>query len=151
MRYNYRHDRISALAALTVSPQRHRLGLYVRFQQQNFKALQVANFLRLLLRQLRGPVVLLWDNGPIHKGPLFGALRRDFPRLHVEWFPGYTPELNPVEHVWQDFKSHTANTLYRDRSHLRKDLQANRKRARRSQAKLRSFILASDLPSAPWR
>jgi hypothetical protein len=59
--YNYKHDRISTLAALTVSPKRQPLGLYLRFQPKNFQAVDVADFLRVLLRHLRGHVVLLWD------------------------------------------------------------------------------------------
>jgi transposase len=65
-------------------------------------------------------------------------------------FPGYAPELNPVEQVWNDFKGHDANTLFRNKQHLRCRLHDNVRRVCRSQAKLRSFILASDLPSPPW-
>lgn len=150
IRYNYKHDRISALAALTVSAQRQRMGLYARFQQQNFKAVDVAEFLRKLLRHLRGQVILLWDNSRIHKGSPMAQVRQDYPRLHIEWFPGYAPELNPVEFVWKDFKGHTANSLLRDKQHIRQQLQANKRRVSRTQAKLRSFVLASHLPSPPW-
>ena len=150
VRYSYRHDRISALATLTVSAVRKQMGLYVRFQQANFKAVHVAAFLRQLLRHLRGPVILLWDGGRIHKGPAMARLRRDYPRLHIEWFPGYAPELNPTEQVWNDFKGHTANSLPESKQDIRVSLHANTRRVRRSQAKLRSFILASDLPSPPW-
>src|SRR6266545_7201723 len=65
--YNYKHDRISTLAALTVSPQRQHLGLCVCFQPYNFKAIDIADFLRTLLRHLRGHVILLWDRGSIHQ------------------------------------------------------------------------------------
>ena len=126
------------------------MGLYVRFRQNNFKAVHVAAFLKALLRHLRGHVILLWDQGTIHKGPVLAKLRRRYPRLHLEWFPGYAPELNPVEQVWNDFKRHTANSLPLHKQHLRLSLHANTRRARRTQAKLRSFVLSSDLPSPPW-
>lgn len=126
------------------------MGLHLRFQQNNFQATHVATFLRALLRHLRGPVILLWDNGRIHKGPFITQLQKDYPRLRMESFPGYAPELNPVEQVWNDFKGHDANTLFRNKQHLRAKLHNNARRVRRSQAKLRSFILASDLPSPPW-
>ena len=126
------------------------MGLYLRFQQNNFQSPHVAAFVQALLRHLPGPVILLWDNGSIHKGPLITQLQRDYPRLHIEPFPGYAPELNPAEQVWNDFKGHTANSLFRDERHLRLKLHDNARRVRRSQAKLRSFILASDLPSPPW-
>lgn len=119
----------------------------MRFSQENFKAYAVADFLRTLLGHLRGHVVLLWDRSPIHKGPVFAALRQRYPRLHVEWFPGYAPELNPVEWVWGDFKRHDANGLPLDKQDIRQNLHANTRRVRRSQDKLQSFILASGLPS----
>jgi transposase len=126
------------------------MGLYVRFQQDNFTAPHIAQFLRGILKHLRGEIMLLWDNGKIHKGPAVKQVLEAHPRLHVEWFPGYAPELNPVEQIWKDFKGHNANSLHLVKQEVRISLHANTRRARRSQAKLRSFVLASDLPSTPW-
>ena len=123
------------------------MGLYVRFQQDNFKALHVGPFLRQLLRHLPGPVILLWDQGQIHKGPIIDQVRADHPRLHTEWFPKYAPELNPAEQIWNEFKGHTANSLPRDKRDIRNSLHANARRVRRSQARMRSLIRASELPS----
>jgi transposase len=150
IRYCYRHDRMSALAALTVSAQRHRMGLYTRFQQDNFNAADFVHFLRMLLSHVTGPVILLWDRLAAHKSAA-RQLQARFPRLHIEYFPAYAPELNPVEWIWQDFNRHTANSLLRDKSHLRQRLHANRRRVSHTQAKLRSFVAASHLPSAPWQ
>ena len=147
--YSYKHDRISALAVLTVSPLRRHIGLYARFQQDNFKAVHVAPFLRRLLRRMPGPVILLWDQGRIHTGPAIRRVLWDCPRLHTEFFPKYAPELNPVEQVWNEFKSHTANSLPLDRRDIRNSLHANKRRVERSQDRLRSFILASHLPAPP--
>jgi transposase len=146
---NDKHDRLSALAARTVSPKRQPLGLSLRFQPHNCQAVQVADFLRALLRHLRGHVVLLWDRGSTHKGPAIDAVCQAYPRLHLEAFPAYAPELNPAEQVWNDCKGHTANSLLRDMRDLRWRLHAKTRRVRRSQAKLRSFILTSKLPSPP--
>jgi len=150
VRYSYKHDRISALAALSVSAHRKHMGLYVRFRQENFHAIDVARFLRQLLRHLRGPVILLWDHGRIHQGPLFAKLRKDYPRFHDEWFPGYAPELNPVEFIWGDYKGRSANKLLLTKQNIRNHLHGSTRRVRRSQDRLRAFVLASDLPSPPW-
>ena len=107
----------------------------------------MAPFLRSLLQHLPGPVILFWDQGQIHKGPAIRRVLLDNPRLHTEFFPAYAPELNPVEQIWHDFKSRTANSLPRDKRDVRNSLHANTRRVRRSQDKLRSFILASELPS----
>jgi transposase len=145
--YSYKHDRISALAVLTISPIRQRIGLYARFRQENFKAVHVAPFLRQLLRHMPGPVILLWDQGQIHKGPHIEQVLRDHTRLRTEFFPKYAPELNPAEQVWNDFKGHTANGLPLCKQDIRNSLHANKRRVCRSQDKLRSLILASDLPT----
>jgi putative transposase len=147
--YNYKHDRISALATLTVSPTRQHLGLSLRFQPRHFQAIDVAGFLRALLRHLRGPIILLWDRGTIHRGAAIEAVCQAHPRLHLEEFPAYAPELKPTEQIWNDFKSHTANSLLWDTRDLHRRLSANARRVRRSQAKLRSFINSSKLPSPP--
>jgi transposase len=123
--------------------------LYLHWQPRHFQALDVANFLRALLRHLRGHLIVLWDQGSIHQGPAIAAIQRAYPRLHLEKFPAYAPELNPTEQVWNEFKGHTANSLLRDTPDLRRRLYANTRRVRRSQAKLHSFILASKLPSPP--
>lgn len=126
------------------------MGLYVRFQDDNFKAVHVADFLRTLLRHLRGHVILLWDGATIHQGPPIKHVLASNPRLHVERFPAYAPELNPVEFVWRDFKGRMANGCPFDLHDLDVTLRGNERRVRRSQTKLRSFVLASDLPSAPF-
>lgn len=123
------------------------MGFYVRFSRENFKGHTVAAFLRTLLGHLRGHVILVWDRSPIHKGSDVRALRQRYARLHVEWFPGYAPELNPVEWVWGDFKRHDANGLPESSRDIRRQLHADTRRVRRSQDKLQSFILASGLPS----
>jgi putative transposase len=125
------------------------MGVYVCFRPANFTAVHVADFLRGLLQHLRGHVILLWDQGSIHRGPAIAEVQQAYPRLQIEEFPAYAPELNPVEQLWNDFKGHTANSLPRDRRDIRRSLQANTRRVRHSQAKLRSFILASELPSPP--
>jgi transposase len=120
--YTYHHNRLSALAALTVSPTRQHPGLYQRFQPRHSQALDVAEFLRALLRHLRGHITLLWDRGSMHRGPAIEAVQHAHPRLHMEEFPAYAPERNPVAQIWTDFKGHTATSLLRDTRPLSRSL-----------------------------
>src|SRR3989442_11971391 len=69
VRHRYRRDKVSAISAVTVSPQRHRCGLYAHFHCDNISQFEVALFLRLLLRHLAGTIIVLWDGGSIHGGP----------------------------------------------------------------------------------
>ena len=106
VRHRYRRDKISAISAVTVSAQCQRVGLYIHFHPaQNITHVEVAVFLRALLRHLRGHVIVLLDGGSIHKGPDVQALLACCLRLHLERFPGYAPELNPDELVSGDARS----------------------------------------------
>jgi len=63
LRHWQRHDRISVISGLSVSPRRQRLGLYFQLHDENIRAAEVCGFLRELLRHLRGHVIVLWDGG----------------------------------------------------------------------------------------
>lgn len=126
------------------------MGIYVRFRQENFHAKDVADFLHALLKHLHGHIILLLDGANIHKGPIIDEFLEKHPRLHIEHFPGYVPELNPVEQVWNDFKGRMANSLPLQKQDIRVALHNNTRRARQSQDKLRSYVLSSKLPSPPW-
>lgn len=100
-RHRYERDKISVISGLSVIPQRQRLGLYFRLHpRRNIGQAEVCEFLRYLLRHLRGPVIVLLDNSATHKGAPLRALCQRHPRLHVEYFPAYAPELNPDEAAW---------------------------------------------------
>lgn len=146
MRHRYERTKISAISAVTVSPQRQRCGLYACFHYDNITHLEVAHFLRLVLRQLRGPIMLLWDGGSIHQGDAVRAVLTRHPRLHVERFPAYAPELNPDEQVWGHLKGTLANGRPDTAEELLDDLTRVTRRLRRKSKLLRGFILGSDLP-----
>jgi transposase len=109
LRHLGRHDRVSAISAISVSPRRHRLNLFFQLHLKNIRQQQARDFLRHLLRHLRGHVYLLWDGGPPHTGRLVRDFARRVPRLHLVRFPGYAPELNPDEGVWKLAKAKLAN------------------------------------------
>jgi transposase len=146
LRHRYRRDKVSAISALTVSPRRHRCGLYAYFHCDNLSQVEVARFLRLLLRHLAGALIVLWDGGPIHGGPAIDQLRARHPRLHVERFPAYAPELNPDEFVWTHLKRELANGSPDSLPELLDDMTRVTRRLRRTPALLRGCILASELP-----
>ena len=98
---------------------------------------------------MRGHVIVVWDQASIHQGAAIAMVQQAYPRLQLEALPAYAPELNPTEQLWNDCKRHTANSLLWALRDLGRRLSAKTRRIRRSQAKLRSFILASKLPSPP--
>jgi transposase len=98
-----RHDRLSAISCITVSPRRHRLNLYFQLlpKNENVHGADVVAYLRLLKESLPGPLTVIWDRNQIHsRSKLVRAYLAEHPEVVAEDFPGYTPELNPDEHVW---------------------------------------------------
>lgn len=93
--------KVSVIGAVTVSPVARRLGFYFATAVDGyFSADKVVAFLRGLLAHLPGKVVVVWDNGPNHGGPLVRAFLRRTRRLTLVRLPPYSPHLNPVEAVW---------------------------------------------------
>ena len=144
-RHSQRHDRISVISGISVSPTRRRVGLYYRWHHHNIREIEAVAFLRHLLRHLRGHVVLVWDNLGVHKGKLVKKLCRRVPRLHLEYLPAYAPELNPDEGVWRLTKGRLANGCPADRFELALSLIAELEALRRSPERLRSCITHSGL------
>ena len=146
LRHRYRRDKISAISAVSVSPQRRRCTLYGQFHLGNITHVEVALFLRLLLRHLRGHIIVLWDGGSIHAGQAVRRLLVRHSRLHVERFPAYAPEINPDELVWSYLKRRLANGSPDDIEELMTALVRETPRLRRLPALLRAFVVGSDLP-----
>jgi len=144
----FKQGKISTIGALTVSPKRKHVALYLQFHTQNLTGLEVKAFLPYLLRHLRGPVVLLWDRGTIHKRQEVANYLRQHQRVHMEYFPAYAPELNPAEYIWNQADRALCNTAPENPSELQSLLSTSVDRLCSSQKLLWSCIYASDLP---WR
>jgi transposase len=146
VRHLDRHDRVSAISAISVSPRRKRLNLYFQLHLKNIRQQQARDFLRHLLRHLRGHVYLLWDGGPPHTGRLVRDFARRVRRLHLVRFPGYAPELNPDEGVWKLAKSMLANGCPCDSAELLATVSKALQRIRHCRKNLRACIRHSGLP-----
>lgn len=146
LRHRTRRDKISVISGVSVSPQRRRLGLYYEFYRHNIRHQEVDAFFRDLLRHLRGHVIVLLDNAGIHRARPLRRLCARRRRLHLEYFPGYAPELNPDEGVWALTKRALANGRPDTLAELAVDLVWSLEEVRKSPALLRSCITQSGLP-----
>jgi putative transposase len=141
-----KREKISVISGISVSPKRHHLGLYYLLFLDNIGQEEVCRFLQELLRHLRGPVIVLLDNSSTHQGaPLQNLLQRH-PRVQVEHFPSYTPELNPDEGVWSLAKRELANSCPDHVEELMDEVMRSINGIRSSPAKLRGCIVQSGLP-----
>lgn len=99
-----RHDRLSAICALTVAPWAKRFGLYYDFLDGNFHATDVLRFVQAVHQHLRRRLVLVWDRWQVHRSVAKQLGDSGCDWLRVSWLPGYAPELDPVEFVWNQAK-----------------------------------------------
>jgi putative transposase len=142
-----RRDKISVISGISVSPKRNQLGLYYLLFFDNIGQQEVCVFLRELLRHLRGPIIALLDNSSTHQGEPLQKLLQQHPRLSIEHFPSYAPQLNPDEGVWSLAKRNLANSCPKNVDELMEDIVRSIKRIKVSPAKLRGCILQSELSS----
>jgi len=143
-----KRQKVSLIAALSMAPRRNRIGLYFRcFPDRHVTQAEAAQFLREVMKHLRGPIHVIWDRGNTHKGDAIRRLHRDYPRLTSHWFPSYAPELNPVEYVWNHAKfGRGANYLPRDLPQLNDWLERLLSETKRDAKRKRSFFDQAGLP-----
>ncbi|MCX6058754.1 MAG: transposase [Chloroflexi bacterium] len=94
------HQRLNLLGALLVRSDSGRSKQTTRYYRHSLRGEEVVAFLQQVLRIVPGEIVLVWDNHPIHKRQLVKEFLAENPRVHMDYFPIYAPELNPVEFVW---------------------------------------------------
>ena len=101
LKENLTRDHLSAMSAITLDGK-----LYMMEQEKAFKGEDVVRFLKHLMSQIPGKLLVIWDGSPIHRGRAV----KDFlssgasGRLRLEQLPGYAPDLNPDEGIWKHLK-----------------------------------------------
>jgi transposase len=75
-------------------------------QERSFKSQDVVRFLRHLLGQIPGKLLLIWDGSPIHRSRAVKDFLASgaFSRMKMEQLSGYAPDLNPEEGIWKHLK-----------------------------------------------
>jgi transposase len=97
----YSHDHLSMMGAMTLDGK-----LLTWIQDHSVKGPDVVRFLKHLLANISGKILLIWDNLPAHRGQAVkdflasGATKR----LTLKALPAYAPDLNPQEGIWRFLK-----------------------------------------------
>ena len=123
------YDHLSVISAITPDGR-----LFTHVQERAFRGPAVVDFLRQLLRQIPGKLLVIWDGASIHHCQAVktflaaGAAKR----LHLERLPAYAPDLNPDEGVWSLLKrGELKNRCCHDLAELRWELGLAIRRLRR--------------------
>ncbi len=122
--------------------------LYFRTRtEDNFDARGVRDFLKVLLQNIDGRVVVILDNAPTHRSKLVREFVDSVKRLELVFLPPYSPEFNPDEHVWGHVKCHQLkNQIVSEWDEMVARVRQAMKRLQNLPNLLRSFLKASELP-----
>jgi transposase len=132
-------DHLSAISAVTPEG-RLRMQVY----DEAITGGQVVRFLEHLARHLPGgKFTIVWDGAPIHQSRLVQQFLATAPagQFQVEQLPGYAPDLNPDEGVWNHLKDDDlANVSCLDLRALRGEIRTATQRLQRQPEVVRGFF-----------
>lgn len=135
-----RHDRLSVISALTLSPIQRRVGLYFRIQDENFKTPHVLSFISQLRRHVGPRMLVIWDRLNVHRSAQRQLKEKFGSDICFEFLPAYAPELNPVEQVWSHTKyAELANNIPQDINALWRDVYRSLNAKRMNPVLLKAF------------
>ena len=142
VRFPLRGGRLSAISGVTLDGE-----IYFRMYEGTIKAEQVAVFVRHIMRQICGPITLIWDGISTHNARVVKQeIDAAWPRLQVHRFPAYAPELNPDEYFWNWLKNkELVNCFHSSLSELGARLSRAVRTIRRYPELVSSFYYASPL------
>src|SRR6266568_8861090 len=136
LRVKLTRDHLSAISAITLDGR-----LFMQVRPTSYDAAAVVGFLRVLLRKIRGKILVIWDGSPIHRSKEIKAFLKAgaAKRLHLEQLPGYAPDLNPDEGIWQYLKRvELGNVCCTDLDHLYREIIRAKERLRHKRDIIRS-------------
>lgn len=136
-----RHERLSVISALTISPVLKHFGLYFRIYHKNICFGQVMEFLTFIHYALGRKFVVVLDRYSAHRKAVRLLLEKHPGWFEAEWLPAYAPELNPTEYVWGHTKyGDLANYIPKDIEKLKKEVAKSLKGKHSRQSLLGSFV-----------
>ena len=141
-----RHDRLSVIGAVALSPTRRRISTPFQIHEENIRTDEVVSFIKALRQQFQRPLIVCLDRWPVHRS---AAKRIDSSRMknvEFEWLPAYSPELNPVEARWSNTKySDLANYVPDDVRQLKRSARSSLKKQNLSHHLKQSFFKTEQL------
>lgn len=130
---------VSAISAVTA-----RGAFWYMVYTGRVNATRFVEFLKKFMRHRRRRVFLVVDGLPAHKAKLVAAYVKSLKgKLELHFLPGYAPDLNPDEFVWNHIRHHgTTKTPLRKNESLRKRVEQNLADIKSSPKLVRSFFRA---------
>lgn len=131
-------EHLSAIGGITADGK-----LYMMVQERAYNGVDVVEFLRRLLGHIHGKLTIIWDGAPIHRGQVVKEFLSDggAARIHLERLPGYAPDLNPAEGIWNYLKRvELKNLCCQDIAQLRYELRKAKERLRHKTSVIKGCV-----------
>ena len=117
MQYYGRHEGVKLLGVLD-----YETGKVYMEDHTSYDAQVFLSFLENVLKQYpTGNIVMILDNAKIHHAKLLTDFLQENSRLHLEFLPPYSPNLNIIEELWGWLKSTVINNVF---FHTRDEIKA---------------------------
>jgi transposase len=101
LQHQFNWDNLSMAAGITV------WQFYFRLYEGSMGKEEIRHFLQHLWKQIRRPMLVVWDRLPGHRSRLVKEYVDSLDgNIELHYLPAYAPELNPVEYVWGYLKQH---------------------------------------------
>src|SRR5882724_1823965 len=140
-----RRQSVSAISAVNT-----RGAFWYEIYTERLNASRFLELLKHFMRGRKGPVLLVLDGHPAHIAKAVAQYVQSLKgRLELHFLPGYAPELNPDEFVWNHLKGQgvSKKPLRRDES-LRSRVQTDLAAIKSRPALVRSFFHAPSVAYA---
>lgn len=130
---------VNAISAVTM-----RGGFWYSVYTGRLNAGLFVTFLKQFLRGRRRPIFLVVDRHPAHRAACVARYIQSLKgRLELHFLPGYAPELNPDEFVWNHIRQHgTSKTPLKQNESLYTRIETDLRALKHSPRLIRSFFCA---------
>ncbi|QDU98600.1 hypothetical protein Pla8534_64710 [Lignipirellula cremea] len=149
LRQNGSWKTLTAIGAISLQPS-GRLNEQFQLLAHTAKTMDFVWFLRKMRNRYRQKLLVVWDNLKAHRcaAQLLQSLGVSW--VEFVWLPSYSPELNPVEWLWNNTKYHElANYAPPDSDTLRTKVAQSLSRPKKNPSLLRSFFRGAGLRINP--
>ena len=137
------HDHLSVMSGVTLMGK-----LFTLVRDEPLTGCESVVFLRHLLQHAGDKLLVIWDGSPIHRGAHVKTFLAEggTKSVHLERLPGYAPDLNPDEGVWQHLKRvEMRNLCCSDLRHLRTELWMATMRLRSKPRLIQTYFAGAGL------
>ena len=136
------YDHLSVMSGITTTGQ-----LYTLTRSRALTSRDSVRFLKHMKRQVQQGLMVVWDGSPIHRREVTQFMATEEAKgISLEQLPGYAPDLNPDEGVWQHLKNvELRNVCCKNLDHLHRELNLAIMRLRNKPRIIRSFFEGASL------